>query len=189
MLEFMTRLKKLKSGFTWLSIGYIILGLLLLFLPTTSLMIVCYGLGALLLLFSLFRLISIVRTKDWVIPYASTSSIILSLLMGLLLIMKPELFISIIPFLLGFLIMVDSFMHVQTAFRLKSFGAKRWYWQLILAAITLVLGVLMVFYPFGTAAVFTMYLGIVLVVDGIMNLVDIIMISRRIKKQKNDQSK
>ena len=188
MLDIKAGMKKLKSGMTWMSVGYIVLGLILALMPTTSMLVVCYVLGGALLLFGLIRMVNYIRLGSWSIAYYDMSSVVLSLLIGLLLVIKPDIFITLIPFLLGFLVMVDSAMHIQTSFELKSLGYKRWFVELILAAVTLVLGILMVFNPFSTANVFVIYLGVVLIVDGVMNLVDVFYVSHKIKKLKNEMN-
>ncbi|HIU34706.1 MAG TPA: DUF308 domain-containing protein, partial [Candidatus Pullichristensenella excrementigallinarum] len=96
----------------------------------------------------------------------------------------PQLFIAILPMLMGIMIVVDSLMRLQSVLILRRLGAINWGLQLVQVVLTLVLGVLLVINPFAGMSAVVMVMGAFLLADGIANLWDIFFVSRKIEKMK-----
>ena len=59
--------------------------------------------------------------------------------------------------------------------------AQRWWIEAIVASLMVVMGVVALFNPFGSSTVLMMFVGIVLMVEGLSDLISIIRISSFIK--------
>lgn len=77
---------------------------------------------------------------------------------------------------------VDGVLKVQYGVDLAKIGAKMWWTILILAAVIIGLGLVVVFNPFSTAMVFTIFAGIVLIFNGISDIVTTIYVSHIYKE-------
>ena len=175
--------EKMKSHFTWLSIAYVVMGLILLFWPATSMLVICRAFGTVLMVYGVARLaMNVLARKGGMLPYADVSSGVVSAVLGLLLLVRPQMFISVLPMLLGILIVVDGAMRLQSVLALRQAGYGRWWIELIFAAVTLILGVLLVINPFDGMAVAVSIMGAFLLADGAANLFDIFYMSRKMKK-------
>ena len=174
--------EKIKSHFTWLSIAYVIMGLILLLWPATSMLVICRGFGVVLLLFGVIKLAinGWASRNEWV-AYSEVSSCVIAALLGLLLLIRPQMFIAILPMLLGMLITVDGVMRLQSVLALRRARYGRWWLALISAAVTLMLGVLLMINPFEGMAMAVAVMGAFLLADGIANLFDILYLSRKLK--------
>lgn len=170
----------MKSNFTWLSVAYVVLGIILLFWPATSMLVICRGVGIILLVYGVIKLVmSGMASRNGWVEYADISSGVVAALFGLLLLIRPQMFISILPMLLGILITVDGVMRLQSVLMLRRASYGRWWIELICAAVTLVLGVLLMINPFAGMTMAVSVMGAFLLLDGIANLVDIFYISRK----------
>ena len=84
---------------------------------------------------------------------------------GLLLLLKREIIQSILPVLLGMMMMVGGFSKAQLAFDLYRVGDKRWWYFLIGVAVSVVLGILSLAVPNLSLEGGTRYAGISLLVE------------------------
>ena len=97
---------------------------------------------------------------------------------GLMLLIKPEIIRSVLPVLLGLVMMVGGFAKAQLAFDLYRAGEKRWWWFLIGVAVSVVLGVLSIAVPGLSVERSTRYTGIALLAEAVLDTAALI-ISRR----------
>lgn len=176
-------LEKMKSHFAWLSFTYVILGAVLLFWPATSMLVICRVCGTVMLIYGAVKIgmNALAARRDWV-PYADVSGGVTAALFGLLLLIRPQMFISILPMLLGMLITVDGVMRLQGVLALRRASYARWWIELIFAGVTLALGVILMINPFEGMAMAVAVMGAFLLIDGAANLFDIFFISRRMGK-------
>ncbi|MDE7018352.1 MAG: hypothetical protein K2P65_12435 [Lachnospiraceae bacterium] len=70
---------------------------------------------------------------------------------------------------LGFLILLDSLLKVQTSREAKAFGLQSWHWILIAAVIAGIFGILIVLAPFRTERAAHIVTGCGLLLEGGMN--------------------
>ena len=175
--------EKMKLNFTWLSVAYVIMGAILLFWPATSMLVICRGFGVVMLVYGAVKIgmNAYASRRDWV-SYADVSSGVIAALFGLLLILRPQMFISILPMIVGILITVDGVMRVQSVMALRRMGYARWWAELICAIVTLALGVVLMVNPFEGMATAVAIMGAFLLADGLANLFDVFFVSRKMGK-------
>lgn len=167
----MSIFEKIKASFSLLSIGYIVLGLILLFFPTVSTKLICLVIGAAALITGIIRLVKYFRNNaDGVFMRTGFISGFLLCSIGLFFIWKPLLITSILPFIIGLVICFNGLIKLQSAFELRRAYYDKWIISLIIAIVTLVLGLLLIFNPFSGVKLAVMMIGIALIIDGITNL-------------------
>lgn len=169
----MDKLTKYKNMTAWLSIIYIVLGLIFILWPADSVLSICYILGAVILVLGLIKVITwfsynynqVNSTFTFDFAYG-----IIATLLGLFMLLFPNTITSALTIVLGVLVLFDSIIRIQIAFDLKSASSKRFTSTLILALLTAVFGLIIMFNPFEVALTLTVFIGIVFLVSGAVNL-------------------
>lgn len=179
--------EKTKGGIEWgfvvSSALYVLLGIVLIRFPDQSLRTVCYFFGGVTLIYGLIRVITyFVQKREGFLFLTDVVAGIILTGIGIFLLLTPEVVISIIPFIIGLLILFHSIMKIQRALQLKRVNYEKWWSMLILSLITAVLGALIIYNPFKTVSMMVRAIGIVLIVDGVINLASIFFTAHTVKK-------
>ena len=95
---------------------------------------------------------------------------ILLLLAGLFVLARPKFLISIIPFGVGAVVLVNGIINLLQALDQRRRLYNRWTTSLTLAILTMVLGFLMILNPFSTMEVLVTAIGIISIYNGASNL-------------------
>ena len=161
------RLKNMTVSFVFLSILYLLLGIVLLVWPTLVMDIISYAFGAILLLYGLFAIIGFYRSED------RRGGAFLGLFLGIvaaavgaIMVLYPPLIQSIIPVILGLYIAIDGLLSVKRTLELHRMDYARWNVNLILSLVSAGLGIFVVFHPLLTQASLFRVIGVVLIYAG-----------------------
>jgi uncharacterized membrane protein HdeD (DUF308 family) len=164
-------MKNLKWNLVFLSFVYLALGAFLLLQPGIALNIVCYALGALVLLCAAVQLVRyFVAERGLFQSQITLVSGIVCLALGAFLILRSDVVIRILPILFGLFVVFDSLGRIQSALELRRCEYPSWKGVLLLALLSVVLGVIMIVNPFGTMETLVMAIGIILLIEGALNL-------------------
>lgn len=101
---------------------------------------------------------------------ASTIVGILILAVGIWFLIQPSLIVSLIPVIIGVGLLFHGIRGVTEAINSKKFGYERWGMDLVFAIICLICGIVFVFCPLGVLKQFILLVGIVLIINGVLNL-------------------
>lgn len=164
-------LRYVKSGMMLLSIAYIVIGMMLLIMPQTSLLWICYAFGAVVLLTGIVCLIQYARIRGtgFAAPFMLVGGVITAGL-GIFTLAKPQVVASFLPIVFGIFIVVDGLSRIGSAIDLAKRKGQKWWVLLLLSIVSVALGILLVLHPFGAAVSVVMVCGILLIVEGAMNL-------------------
>lgn len=165
-------LKQIKNGLIPTSLLYIVLGVFLVGWPDASIRLCCYALGALLILFGGVQIRRYLRERDifFLISYASLIGGIICCAAGLFLLLSPDTAISLFPILFGLFVVFDSVGRFSSALELHRVGYGRWWNFLLLSLLSIALGLFMIFNPFGTVTAMVTAVGVILLIEGFLNL-------------------
>ena len=164
-------MKYIKTSYTASSLIYILLGLALLIWPELSLKVVCYLFGAVILIKGISSVITFFRTEDrFFFSYFTLIFGLSATALGAFLLFSHQVVVSILPLLVGILILFDGVVRTQSAFELRAVGHRSWWSFLLLALISVILGFVMIFNPFASVQVLVMAIGVFLLLEGIVNL-------------------
>ena len=163
--------KKLKWNLVLMSLLYLGLGVFLVMKPGTALNIVCYALGGVVLACAAVQLVRYFAVERGVFQSQLTLvSGIVCLALGAFLIIRSDIVVSILPIVFGLFVIFDAIGRVQNALDLRRCGYDSWKGFLFLPVLSVVLGVVMILNPFGTMETLVMAIGIILIIEGAINL-------------------
>ena len=168
--------RMLKAGWpTWVAaIAVLLFGLALLIWPgiTTGLILnIC---GVALMICGVFNIVRYFVKKDSYLAYNWSLALGLILLGGgLCLVVFKGVLLSIVPLLFGIALLVCGVVKIQAAFNLHHMGCRTWYLTLIGAAVSCVLGLLIIVHPFGTGLVLVRLIGAAIAVEAVQDLLSL----------------
>lgn len=145
----------------------VILGIVLVIWPHILGVMLCYLLGGALIVMGVFQLISFLRGErlGFYNKFVMMMGIVLVLL-GIWICTQPHIVLSIIPVVVGIIVLIHGLMDIQYTLDIKKAGSTKWWIALIAAILTLVVGLLLVFNPFTAYEITMVLLGIAMLYDG-----------------------
>lgn len=164
-------MKNLKWNLILMSLLYIGLGIFLLLGPGMALNIVCYALGGVVLACAAVQLVRYFTAERGL--FQSQLTLIFGLVclgLGIFLLVRSDIVVRILPVVFGLFVLFDSLGRIQNALELRRCGYSNWKVFLALALLSVVLGVVMILNPFATMELLVMAIGVILVVEGAINL-------------------
>ena len=165
-------MKLLQKTPVWTSILYLLMGLALLFWPGALLRAAGYAVGAVILLLGVGAVRLYFRSRDML--FFSGFSLAAGLLivgLGIFLLLQPDTFASLFPFVAGFFVGLDGLARLRAAFVLRRAGADRWWALAVPGVLSLAAGLLVLLHPFGMAVLTTRFIGGILAAESLLNLV------------------
>ena len=152
-------------------IAFLLLGLLLLALPEVSILWICYAFGAVVLITGVVCLIQYARIRGsgFAAPFLLVGGIITAAL-GLFTLAQPRTVASFLPVVFGLFILVEGCSRIGAALDLAKRKADKWWVLLLLSLLSIALGLLLLFDPFEAAVSAVMLCGVLLIVEGALNL-------------------
>ena len=163
--------KKAKWGYIILSVIYIILGVILLIYPSQTIDVICRIIGATAVICGAYMIMKFFfRGASSILSATGLVFGIFCLVCGIILIASPDFVKSILPFILGIVIIIDSAFKLMTSFEIKNTTREGWLGVLVLSVIGLVFGFIIVFNAGATADFIVRIIGVSLIVESIENL-------------------
>ena len=147
------------------------MGLMLLIMPETSLLWICYAFGVVVLITGIVCLIQYARIRGtgFTAPFMLVGGVITAGL-GLFTLAKPQVVASFLPVVFGIFIVVDGCSRIGSAIDLAKRKGEKWWMLLLFSIVSIALGALLIWHPFGAAVSVVMLCGILLIVEGALNL-------------------
>lgn len=176
-------LKQAKNSFILMAVLNMLLGVILLVWPDKFLLWGCYALGLVVLLYGISRIIAYMANKN-AVSYLNVDLIagIIVTAIGVFLLIRPNIFLSILPIVFGLFIIFSGIVKLQNAFELKRVDYEKWWRIFLVAVISVLLGILIIWNPFTTAALTAQAIGIVLIFDGFSSAWSTIFSWHKVKK-------
>lgn len=174
--------KSFSTTFLISAIVYFILGLAMVIWPEPSRLVICYTVGILLMLYGLIRVFMQWSSLGFLSLGGGYLVGLVCFLMGLLLLIKTDAMLAIFGTVLGLVIIADSVIKLQISYQLRGSHIGSFRRNGICALVMLILGVLMLFNPFSGIKAMTIYIGITLMLDGIIDFI----ISIDVRRYLND---
>ena len=164
-------LRYVKNGMLLLSLLFIVLGVLLLVMPQTSLLWICYAFGAVVLCTGILCLIQYARIRGsgFAAPFLLVAGVITAGL-GVFTLAQPQVVACCLQMVFGLFLLFDGCGRNGTAIDLARRRGEKWWLLLLLSLLSIALGVLLLADPFGAAVSVVMLCGVLLIVEGVINL-------------------
>lgn len=179
----MKEVKEFRTSYVLVSALYVVLGVALLLWPTTSVKMICYGLGIAMVVLGITYGI-IYFTKENLNGFLQMDLVIgiICLAFGLFILLNPTFLSTALPFAMGLILLLGAVVKLQSAFNMKRLDFRRWYVVLIFALVLVALGLVLLWNPFEQESHMILYIGMCLILDGMTNLISMICIQMRVKK-------
>ncbi len=176
-----------KIGYILISAAFCSVGIIMMVHPDFSLNIIGIFCGIAMLIFGIVKLIGYFSKDLYRLAFQYDLQFgILTLIIGLIILLKPSDTINFICISLGFLITAEGLFKIQISLDAKNFGIQKWWLILTLSVITVIIGILLVFRPSKGARTLVILLGISWFAEGILNLCSAISMVKIVKNQMPD---
>lgn len=160
-------IQDMKQNYFVNAVIMVVLGLVLVIWPHILGVMLCYLLGGALILMGVIQLVVFLRGERFGFynKFSMFMGIVLVLL-GIWICTQPRIVLSIIPVVVGIIVVLHGLMDLQYTLDIRRTGNTKWWIALVAAIITLVVGLLLVFNPFTAYEVTMILLGIAMLYDG-----------------------
>ena len=157
----------------------LVLGLLLFFKSSVTLMGISYIFGGLIIAIGVLAIVRFISNNHSDISNQLNIVYgIICIISGIFFIEKPEIIGSIIPVVMGIGIIISSSLKIQQSFNLKSLNSSYFFWSFVTALLSLICGVVLLFNPFKGAVIITKVIGIFLVIYAILDICNTIVLKK-----------
>lgn len=156
---------------------FVVVGICFLAWPQTSIMTICYILGAVTLAWGVVKISGFVKNKENSKGFLFQLNLVFGIflmIVGVLLLIFPRFIIPIIPIVSGIIVTVDGLHKVKVGFEAKSMGHEKWWLVEIVSLITIIFGICLILNPFEATNAMILLLGFALLVDGLQNIIVIV---------------
>ena len=165
-------MKAAKIGYIILSVLYCALGILLITMPELSITALGILLGIGMIVFGIVKIVGYFSKDLFRLAFQydlAFGGLLIAL--GIIVLVNPEHLLSFFCIVMGIAVLCDGLFKIQIAIDSKPFGIKTWWVILAFAIITVAAGILLIIRPAEAAHVLTIFLGISMLADGILNLI------------------
>ncbi|MGN0151973.1 MAG: HdeD family acid-resistance protein [Wujia sp.] len=186
---------KFKTEMVFRSIVMIIAGVVLVIFPSATQNSLAYAISVVLVICGLLRILrycgvigrSKSNTSEYGLnEYASPMDLITGVLMIVFAALMAKVLISFIPVVLGIIVLISGLVKLEQAIELCRSHRGNWIGILVMAIITIVVGLVSVFNPFATGNLLLRVIGIGLAFGGITDLISTGYMSKKFKSMQDD---
>lgn len=148
------------------------------------------AIGVVLLLIGVFPVIDYFRyRKDGLGASVGLISGIFSIVCGLMLLINEDLLMILIPVFIGVWMIINGINKIQVSFEIKDLGEKSWVITFIYSILIMVLGGYFIVNPISGATTVTSFIGIILCIYAVLDIIDCIIIKVKVKNFKKELEK
>lgn len=180
-------IRALTSGAVVMAVAYILVGIVMVIYPTITMKsLVYYGAISMIVIGAVNILRYVLRgLRGGVLNnYMVTGSAMI--IMGVVLLIKPDLAIETIPLLMGLAILLDGLIKLQRSVDLARLKYDGWIFILLISALCIALSIVIIANPFDTAKLLLIVEGISMIFSGVSQIVITIIVAKRLKKYREE---
>ena len=155
----------------WLSILMIVIGLVLVLWPGHVMATAVRVLGFALLASGGILIYSWNRGRAQASDPLTLGEGILLAVAGIFVLLTPGFIISIVPWAVGCVVLVNGILNFAQALDQKRAGYGGWMLSLIMAILTIGFGGLIILKPFSTMEMLVIAMGVIIIYNGVSNLI------------------
>ena len=168
------KIKGIRNEMIGLSIVLMLAGIFMILFPNTSGNIICRGVGAVLCIWGVVRLVAYFRNDEILGSFGLVQGVALAGF-GLYILIRPGIIEVFLTTVFAIIIIVDGI-------DFRKLDANGWWIEAVCAAVMIILGIVVLFNPFATVAAVMLFIGVVFVFEGAWDLVSILYISKIAKE-------
>lgn len=183
----MRELKDMKWESIFTEILVILLGIILLLNPGTTAKTICYIVGMIIMAVGIIKIMAyfVTNLQDNLQKNNFATGAVF-VIIGILFVVKVNLIVSIVPFVMGIFVILSGLGKLQTVFNLKRMKSDGWLGLLIVAVINIGLGILLFSDLIGAAKLMIRVIGACMIFSGVTDLINIVYLSKKINNYLKD---
>lgn len=177
-------IKKLNSFINFsicISIMFIIIGIIMVIMPKMSLEILGVILSVILIINGVILMITDIKLNNNFIPVDILPASILSILLGIMMLIYPNILSIIIPLMLGTWFIMTSIFKIRLTLYLSKIKNTPWILLMLISILSIVCGFILILNPIDSSVAITLFIGIVIIVYAISDITNMIVLKRNIK--------
>lgn len=171
--------RSIRTNMLLAALGCLALGAALLIFPDAVLHVSCYVIGALLIAYGVLGVLGCVR--DHMVRVGTILVSVIAVAAGILVINQPVAISSLLPIVVGLILLLDGAFNVRHGIGLRRFGDPFGTSVLVLGVITVAFGAIILLNPYSTATITFRLIGIGLVYSGVSDLIILFRMNRASK--------
>ena len=164
------------------SFALIALAILLIVQSEATIIAISYVIGGVLIAIGVLAEINYMKNIKEKIADLDIVYGIVCVILGVLVITNPKAIAGVIPFVIGFIIIVNSAIKLQYSLELKREDNDLWLSTLLLSAVMTICGIVLIFNPFQGAVFLTRIVGIFILIYAVLDLISTFVIRNTFKK-------
>ena len=167
------------------SLALIALAILLIVQSEATIIAISYVIGGVLVAVGVLAEINYIKNAKEKIADLDIVYGVACIILGILVITNPKAIAGVIPFVIGFIIIINSAIKLQYSLELKKEKNDLWLSTLILSMIMTVCGIVLVFNPFQGAIFLTRIVGIFILIYAVLDLISTFVIRNTFNQIQN----
>lgn len=176
--------KNLKLGMLLSGVVCMALGIVMVCLPEIVETTLRFVLGGGLTLFGILEIVFVFVKPNGLLSAGRIIPGMLSLAVGLVFLFRFDTFVSLLWILLGISILTDGIYKLQYSFEMKAAQVKNWWINLLISFVSLLMAAVLMIQPFDLQSAMTVFAGILLAVNGVFDILCIILMSVYAKRMR-----
>lgn len=176
--------KKIKKTFNTslvLAFIFVVIGLFLFIKPDTTISIISYVTGGILLLLGLMNVYRYFFSENKLNMFSFNLAYgVLLVIAGLFLIIDTTIFAKVINIIVGIWIIVNSITKLQYGLVLKKAKNSDWGYTILVSLLSFVWGIVLLINPLESALTITQVIGVFIIVYAILDIIDNFIIRKNI---------
>ena len=172
--------KQIRMDLITSSILCIVFGVVLMVRPIETVSLFCRILAVIMIIVGAVFTFS--YFLNWMSSGLSAAMGLIVLLIGVWIFISPGIIETLIPVVIGVVLLFHGIQDVKLAWEMKEYGQESWKFSMILAVISVIFGVLCVIDAFMVVKAAMIVLGIALIYNGVSNL----LITARVTKAEKE---
>ena len=183
--RFAALMKDALKSYLFDGILLIILGVVLVIWPDTSLSTFCALAGVVLAIMGLVKLVFYLANVGGIRRWVDIPVGIVQFLLGASLVIWPTFFINLFQIVVGIVVVYGSLLLIIRAVQLRTMGGPLFVSSVVFGILTLILGVIIIMNPAQFASIMVQLEGVALIVEGIA----LVAVMHTAKKKVNEVEK
>lgn len=176
----LNKLKKVINSSIGISCLFMILGIVMILFPKTSLNVLSISISLLLILNGIYLIILEIKMRDRWMPVDTLLVGILAILFGIIMFIYPEMLQVIIPVVLGTWFILTSIFKIRLALFLRNIENTPWVLTLVMSILSILCGAILIIDPITSSITITLFSGIMIIIYSISDIIDMIVFKKHI---------
>lgn len=165
-----------------ISIMFIIIGIIMVIIPKMSLEILGVILSVILITNGVILMITDIKLNNNFIPVDMLPASMLSILLGIMMLIYPNILSIIIPLMLGTWFIMTSIFKIRLTLYLSKIQNTPWLLLMLISILSIVCGFILILNPIDSSVAITLFIGIVIIVYAISDIINMIVLKRNLNK-------